>query len=174
MLVLWWQNPGETRVWLVNMMWLDLTLPSTSAIVMQHWRPRRVIPSTTWWLANDFCGIFEHYQSIYREENWFQALEGVVVGFFADSSMHFFCSGSSQPIGKPSYQRQGPQLLLWYLHSVTNMMRYDFVQTRLTILQNVGQALHVRVYNELVYACIMLHASQVTGEQSATNRCHYS
>lgn len=54
------------------------------------------------------------------------------------------------------------------------MMRYDFVQTRLTILQNVGQALHVRVYNELVYACIMLHASQVTGEQSATNRCHYS
>jgi len=54
------------------------------------------------------------------------------------------------------------------------MMRYDFVQTRLTILQNVDQALHVWVYNELLYACIMLHALRVTSEQGATNRCHYS
>jgi hypothetical protein len=102
------------------------------------------------------------------------SLEGVVVGLFASSSVHFTCRSSSQPIGKPSYQRQGPQLLLWCLQSATNMMRYDFVQARLTILQHVDQALHVWVYNELIYACIMLHAPWVIGEQGATNRCHYS
>lgn len=95
--------------------------------------------------------------------SWFQAVEDVVFKTSCSRQKNALFLGV-QPANRQTFasaSQTTTEVVVRYLQSATNMIRYDFVKARLAISRNNDQIFHVCVLSELLYACVMLYTPDI-------------